>query len=133
MSMKTSLFILLIAALAVGCTHQQTVNRSFFEDPSGVSGQKTTICGEMISPNLIMSSNRQSTDIVESGINIFSRGPVEMSFKGPICVEGRVEYTGCKTGGNICTGATLDFGIWIERQVSPAKGLKLFDFGVPKP
>jgi len=43
------------------------------------------------------------------------KGPLDLRFRGKLCVEGELSYMGCETGPDICTGAAFDYGVEIRR------------------
>jgi len=107
-----------LVTLVAGCAPNSPPASSLSGEGKSAKGQVVSICGQMVSPNVIWSHSGLGSERDKVGVYIFDRGPVERVFRGSLCVEGTVRYTGCQTGGNICTDAIHDYGIWIERVLS---------------
>ena len=100
-----------------GCAHTALGTADVFAAPSRFVGQTVRVCGYMIdSANIVESPNRDD-ETRRGGLSIDGKGPLNLRYRGGLCVEGDVTYRGCATGPAICTDAAFDYGIRVRRVV----------------
>lgn len=101
--------------LVMSCTAPAATRNPVFTTPEKLSSQLVIFCGYMIdSANIIESADREDRRH-RGGVSIMDKGPLDLRFRGKLCVEGELSYMGCETGPDICTGAAFDYGVEIRR------------------
>jgi hypothetical protein len=105
--------------LAYGVSaHTPIASPDVFRHPSRFVGQTVQVCGYMIdSANILESANRDDPTR-RGGLVIAAKGPLDLRYRGPLCVEGDLTYIGCLSGRVICTDAAFDYGIRVHRRMS---------------
>jgi len=70
--------------------------------------------------NILESGSRREWNRT-SGLSIRDGGPLDLRFRGRVCVEGTISHLGCGPGGD-CTGAAFDHAISVRRVLSQRPG-----------
>lgn len=100
----------LLAVVCVACTlsscgHTGSTDSKFANLPNLV-GENAELCGIVIdNGNLVSRPSRQY------GVSLLELGPLSPDYRGPVCLEGVVEYVGCVSGPQMCLGWLYDYGL----------------------
>ena len=112
----TSRIQITIAILLSGCATNVSARSDVFSRPANYLEHPVSICGYMIdSANIFEGRTRRARQRL-GGLSILARGPLDLRYRGRLCVDGHIEYMGCETSQTvICTDAVFDYGIRITR------------------
>jgi hypothetical protein len=87
------------------CGHTGSTD-SKFANLSNIVSTTTELCGFVIdNGNLVSRPSRQY------GVSLLELGPLSPDYRGPVCLEGVVEYVGCVSGPQMCLGWSYDYGL----------------------
>ncbi len=103
-----NMIIISLSMVSMSCATLEA-NPNVYNSPSLYEDQVVSMCGVMVGgPEIVPrrgSSNR---------ISIVELGPLEHSYRGPLCLTGKIVYLGCESGEVICFGAVRDYGVEIQ-------------------
>lgn len=114
---------MLTAAAVSGCAHTRPRNE-VFASPERFLERDVTVCGQITDSSNIVEDGTGSGEVRPAGLSILEGGPLNLRFRGRICVEGPINYVGCKTGTAICTDWAYDYGIRIRRVIERGAALR---------
>ncbi len=80
-----------------------------FKEPALYVDQTVKLCGVMVGgPEFIPSKGSPDR------LSIVELGPLDHTYRGPVCVTGTIVYLGCESGDVICSGWVRDYGILVN-------------------